>query len=271
MGTRVFWAHGVSDDPEPPVPATGILFSGILHAAIATVLLVLSLNRIGIDTAPRATPLFLGFLGPDHYAPNLEVPQENAIRFHIYQRGQPGRERAVSADAVMPDPKPAAEKPRPRQDTTKPSRDGMLPSARQRQSAAKRSNENGTEANATDEAAAIAALEPDIALSEHFAITHLVKPVYPTWELERGVRARVLVTIQVSRDGEVEDAQVASAQTTPPGPTAAFELSALEALRRWRFLMPRTPEYAGGSILTVPVEYEPTDKDFRQLGHQPLQ
>lgn len=268
MGTNALPAQGATIDPEPREPGTGILVSGLLHAAIATVLVVLSVNRIGISTTPPATPIFLGFLGPDHYAPNLEVPQANAIRFHIYQRGQAGRERAMSAEVVLPDPKPAVEKTRRRADETEPSRDGILPAARERRAAAQRSNDNGTDTHATDEAAAVAALEPDIALSEHFAITHMVKPVYPVWELERGVRARVLVTIRVSREGEVEDAQVASAQATPPGSTTAFELAAVEALRQWRFLLPRTPEYAAGSILTVPVEYEPADKGFQQLGRE---
>ena len=268
MGTQVLSTQGASNDPDSREPAGGILVSGLVHAALATVLVVLSFNRIGINTKPPTTPIFLGFLGATHYAPNLEVPQENAIRFHIYQRGQAGRDRAISANVVRPDPKPAVEKSRPRHDETKPSPDGILPASLRQKTAARRSEENGTEVDATDEVAAIAALEPDIALSEHFAITHLVKPVYPAWELERGVRARVLVTIRVSRDGDVEDAQVASAQTTPPGSSTAFELAAVEALRAWRFLLPHTPEYEAGAILTVPVEYEPTDKDFGQLGSE---
>lgn len=268
MGTRASLAHGVSDDLELRGPASGILFSGLVHLALASLLLVLSLNRIGINTAPPASPLFLGFLGPEHFAPNLEVPQANAIRFHIYQRGQMGRERAAPARVTMADPKPAAKKPLPSRERTQPSRDGALPASEHERSAARASNENGTAADATDEIAAIAALEPDIALSEHFAVTHMVKPVYPAFELERGVRARVLVTIQVSRDGRVEDARVTGAQTSPPGPTAAFELAAVEALRQWRFVLPHTPEYAGGTIATVPVEYEPADARFEQLGRE---
>lgn len=268
MGTRALSTQGASDDPDGREPAGGLLVSVLAHAAVATVLVLLSVNRIGINTAPPATPLFLGFLGPNHFATNLEVPQENALRFHIYQRGQAGRDRAISANLVTPDPKPAVDKSRPRRDDVTPSRDGVLPSSLRQRSAARPSNENGTEADATDEAAAIAALEPEIALSENFAITHLVKPVYPVWELDNGVRARVLVTIRVSRQGEVEDARVASAETTPPGSSTAFELTAVEALLQWRFLLPRTPEYEAGCILTVPVEYEPTDKNFQQLGQQ---
>ncbi|MEO8669977.1 MAG: M56 family metallopeptidase [Tahibacter sp.] len=57
-----------------------------------------------------------------------------------------------------------------------------------------------------------------------------VQPVYPQGELERGAEGKAQLSFTLDSNGSVHDIEVVT-----PRPTNAFDIAAMNALRRWRF------------------------------------
>jgi TonB family protein len=215
---------------------------------------------------------FLGFQGASRRAPNLDPLQPNSLKFFFFQPAKQGTIAALGAgvldgkgetgDKVLPAPDPAR---RPRRPTAKPAASGIR-RADPTPEKAMRGNQGPASTPSPDELPlAEVGLESDVPYSENVAILHLVKPTYPEIELNRRISARVVVALHVTPDGEVDEFQVQEANADPPGPTRAFELAALDALRLWRFRLPHRSEYADGHWFTVPVEYSPQNPHFDGL------
>jgi TonB family protein len=198
---------------------------------------------------PQTVPLHLGYRGPTRILPELEVLEPHSIQSYFSQRRQPGRQTAVEVRVKpppdldpgpqpVPRPRPQPPQPRPRQIPVDPS---AMPEIVE----------------------AAPALHRELSFSEDFVILKLVKPIYPEYELSRGIRARILVAVWVTPDGEVENEQVQEARVDPPTASSiGFELATLEAVRQWKVKPPVRAEHARGIWLTIPIRFDPDTDDF---------
>jgi TonB family protein len=82
-----------------------------------------------------------------------------------------------------------------------------------------------------------------------------VDAIYPPAELAHGIDTNVIVTVTVERDGTVSDAQV----TTSGG--AAFDASALTAIRLWRFAPATKDGKPVRARIRVPFHFSPGPHD----------
>ncbi|NUQ79589.1 MAG: TonB family protein [Polyangiaceae bacterium] len=82
-----------------------------------------------------------------------------------------------------------------------------------------------------------------------------VDAIYPPAELARGIDTNVIVTVTVERDGTVSDAQI----TTSGG--AAFDASALTAVRLWRFAPATKDGKPVRARIRVPFHFSPGPHD----------
>lgn len=98
--------------------------------------------------------------------------------------------------------------------------------------------------------AAQAEKEPPRNVTPPQVIDH-VDAIYPAAELARGVDTNVIVTVTVERDGTVSDAQI----TTSGG--AAFDASALAAVKRWRFAPATKDGKPVRARIRVPFHFSP--------------
>jgi TonB family protein len=104
------------------------------------------------------------------------------------------------------------------------------------------------------------ALQADVSFSESFVILRFVKPIYPEAELQAGISARLLIAVHVTPGGDIDDQKIQEASTTPPGPTGAFELSAAQAMRKWRIGLPPDHRAPEGYWLPYLVEFTPEEE-----------
>jgi TonB family protein len=252
-------AHWIEDDPPERGLRWAVVLSLVTHALALSAALYTRGDR-PFDTPEL--PSWLGYKGKGQGARQLDLLQENALRFRFFQpavgaggaRGESPRARIEArqqGDLVQAKAQEAA------------STDGVR--AARRAPAVPRSDAAGHADTATPDATGAPALQPDVALSDDLTIIKLVKPTYPARELAAGVSARVWVGIHVAPSGDIDELQVRRAETSPPGSTRAFELTALEALRQWRVRLPAGEQYRNGMWLTVPIEYTPNDADFNNI------
>jgi len=73
----------------------------------------------------------------------------------------------------------------------------------------------------------------EVPYSEDYVILHMVRPEYPSYELDNGIEGEVTLEVLVSVAGEVEGAWVLEAR----GPRS-FEAASLEAIQQFRFKPP---------------------------------
>lgn len=73
----------------------------------------------------------------------------------------------------------------------------------------------------------------DVPYSEDYVILHMVQPIYPPFELSKGIEGEVTVELLINKEGRVEDAWVLAAV----GPKS-FEYASLAAVRQFRFKPP---------------------------------
>jgi TonB family protein len=215
-------------------------------------------------------PLFLGYLGPSHFSKNLDALQPNGLRFYFYRPAQTGSPGASRQPVPVPVQKvtrvvsthpthAAAKNP-----VVLGSTDGALPPLR-RDAAQGTGGQGGTASSdlGTDQPIAEPGLQPDVPFSDQFVILRLVKPIYPEYELQHRIAARIVIAVRVTPDGEIDDESVQEARADPAdASTHGFELSALEALRQWRVRLPERYRQSEGYWLRVPVEFRPDDQDF---------
>jgi TonB family protein len=223
--------------------AGATLASVAVHVALAITLLELGRDPVSL-VDPR---LHLGYRGPTRILPELEVLEPNSVQSYFSQRRQPGRQAAVEVvvrEKIDPDPgpepvpRPRPPEPRPRDIPTDPAAEPEIVQA-------------------------APALHRELSFSEDFVILKLVKPIYPEYELSRGIRARILVAVWVTPDGEVENEQVQEAQVDPPtASSVGFELATLEAVRQWKVKPPVLAAHTQGIWLTIPIRFDPLRDDF---------
>jgi TonB family protein len=267
----------------------GTFPGSLLRAALGHVLIGV-LVAYALVTHPPHPPLpedvafFLGYPGRTHYAPDLEVLQAGSLRFSFYQppqSGAAGGQRPADAkESHLVSDRPAAAARTQVRDRgaparkTAPSPDGALASAAQ----PKAQTLHGVEGQggvATSpggvQPQALPGLQPDVPLSESLVIMRLVKPIYPQYELQHGVRGRVLISVRITPEGDVDDVVVRESKSEPAdASTHGFELASLEALRQWRVHLPKEYQTSQGYWLTVPIEFVPEDQNFGKLEHLTL-
>jgi len=259
--------------------ALALLGSISVHLLFAFLLWLSAHHPAG--SGPGVHP-FLGHPGLAHFAPNLEVLEPNGLHFFFYQPSQIGV-IGPPENAVVTEPTPraaelvAAIQPTRREGRARP----IAPAAGAAAGSSGRPEGRGGDSSAGDigggsggqgggaelpggivQPQALPALQPDVPFSETFVILKLVKPTYPETELNQSISARVVVAMHVTPEGEVDEVQVQDAKADPPGPTHAFELASLEALKQWRIGVPKK---SPGYWLTVPIEFHPEDKGFGRL------
>jgi TonB family protein len=89
-----------------------------------------------------------------------------------------------------------------------------------------------------------------------------VDAIYPPAELARGTDTNVIVTVTVERDGTVSDAQV----STSGG--AAFDASAIAAVRLWRFAPATKDGKPVRARIRVPFHFSPGPHSPSETGHE---
>jgi len=195
----------------------------------------------------------LGYAGKDLPQPELEVLEPNSVQSYFYQKKREGRLQAIEYRVLQPielspGPEPVAEHNvrKPVEETQPDDQTSLVEDV--------------------DIVEPVPAAHRDIAYSENFQIVKLVKPVYPEYELQRGVRARLLVNVYVTPSGDLEDAQIQQADTDPPSASSrGFELATLEAVRQWKVRPPSSVRGRQGIWVTIPVVFDPARDDYLDI------
>jgi TonB family protein len=257
-------ASCIDSDEAPGSLRVPLAYSLATHVfLLCLILIVQNVNPTAFAHDPSEERA-LGYWDKLRRAGDLDLRQMNAVRFRIFQPpggkagGAPQR-AALPADATG---KRVAKQTGARlQQSAPPAADGALPAAHEPRLA-----RDVREAASPGDAGVVQqALQPDVALSDDLAIVELVKPAYPEHELQAGISARIVAALHVNGHGEIDDVQILEATTSPPASTRAFELTALEALKRWRIRLPTGEQYRDGCWLRVPIEYNPEDEQFDNL------
>jgi TonB family protein len=255
-----------------------VVVSAAFHVLLACLFLVLHMDeRLTQPSGSPESPI-LGFFGPRHPGSHLEIPLPDALHFYFYQPPRAGvaggaleSRRASAGDFALRQPAPPAVR---RRSQATPVADGALAAPHEPRPRPSGFPGQSQGAEMGPPPAALPALQPDITFSEDFVIVKFVKPIYPEAALQRRVSANVVIAMHVSGDGDIDDVHVERAESSPAGSTAAFELTALDALRQWRIRPPLDRKTSQGWWFTVPIEYRPEDKDFLRLqgmqGMRPL-
>jgi TonB family protein len=206
---------------------------------------------VGLQRSPRWRSLEderlrIGYEGPTRIQPELEVMMPNSVQAHFSQLAREGRTSALEYRVVQmielspgPDPMPVVEK---RAETeAKPS----------------------VQTESEIEIEPLIATHTELSYSDDFVILRLVKPIYPEYELERGISASITVAAWLTPEGVLRDERITQASATPPtASTRGFEIASLEAVRQWKLRPPKRHEESGGMWLTIPIRFDPEDDTF---------
>jgi outer membrane biosynthesis protein TonB len=115
---------------------------------------------------------------------------------------------------------------------------------------------------------AMPGLQPDVALSEDFILLRFVKPIYPEYELQHGVRGHVEVAVLFTPDGEVDEVVVQKSTCDPPSAsTNGFELACIEALKQFRVRLPVEYRKSHGYWKTFPIDFLPEEQGLVKIEH----
>lgn len=223
--------------------------TAVMLQALAVLLLMLA----GWNPLQVPERWHLGYAGKDLPQPELEVLEPNSVQSYFYQKKREGRMQAIEYRVLQPielspGPEPVAEQnvQKPLEETQPDDRTSLI--------------------EEVDIVEPALATHREIAYSENFQIVKLVKPMYPEYELQRGVRARLLVTVYVTPAGDLEDAQIQQADTDPPSASSrGFELATLEAVRQWKVRPPRSVRGRQGIWVTIPVVFDPSRDDYLEV------
>lgn len=228
-------------------------------AVLAAQVLLITLRvaapaQFAIDTPERR---HLGYPGPDRFRPELEVLEPNSVQAYFYQKAREGRTQAIDYRVLQPidlTPGPNAivqprniqkPQPKPRVD---PQPDD-LPEIVEPQ---------------------VASHAP-LSFSKDFQIIRLVKPVYPEYELQRGIRAELDVAVWLTPQGDVDRAEVRETRVDPPTASPrAFELATLEAIRMWKVRPRERQQPFEGMPLYLPILFDPESDVFLDLDRAPV-
>lgn len=221
-------------------------FAAVALHLVAALWLDLEWERV--QRLDRDRKIDLGYAGERRILSELEVLEPNSIQAYFYQKAREGRSRAVEYRLVQPLPLDPGPEPVPKPQP-------------------KPLDEAATEAVEIDESPELVepvfATHREISFSEDFVILNLVKPLYPEYELARRIRARLLVAVWVTPQGDLENEQIQEATTDPPSaPSRSFEIATLEAIRQWKVRPPKRLEKTTGIWLTIPIQFDPDDDNF---------
>jgi len=216
-----------------------------LHAA-----LIISLERTSQWKTLPEERIRLGYEGPTRIQRELEVMQPNSVQAHFSQLAREGRRSAVEYHVL------------PEIDVTRGAEPVPIPE--------KKPEPNPTPAvqsEAEAEIEPLIATHAELSFSDDFVILRLVKPIYPEYELERGITATITVAAWLTPTGELQDEKITGATAEPQSAsTRGFEIASLEAIRQWKIRPPRRLQDAAGMWLSIPIRFDPSDDDF--LGPQ---
>lgn len=225
-----------------------------LFASVVTWLVWLQTGDFARRPA-RRDELRLGYPGPTRAQIALEVYEPNSVQSYFHQKAREGRARAIEYRVLQPLellPGPQATFP---ERETRPMRPREEPTPEY------------VPEEAPDIVEPLPALQAPLSTSEELQILRLVKPIYPEYELERGISARVLVAFYVAPDNQIEDAQVQEAITVPPAASSrGFELAVLEALGKWIVRLPPQYENVSGTWKYVWFTFDPVEEVQIDLG-----
>ncbi len=166
----------------------------------------------------------LGYRGPRRVIEEIDILEPNSVQHYFHQRRREGRRRSPEYRVVErmevdkgpePIPVPVPEK-KPDPEPTAPVED-------------------------IEFVEPIVPTHRDVAFSDEFVILEIIEPDYPHYEEMRRVEGFVIVRLWAMPNGDVEREEIIRAGTIPPGgTTTAFELSVLEAVKKWRVLPPQS-------------------------------
>jgi len=215
--------------------------------------LLLVLHRVGWNPLEVPERMHLGYPGRNLRQPELEVLEPNSVQAYFYQKAREGRARAIEYRILQPlelTPGPDALAIRDVETEDQP---------------VERPDEMTIE-DVPDVVMPLSATHSEISYSEDFQILKLVKPTYPEYELSQGIRARLLIAVWVTPQGDLENEQILDATTDPPSAsTRGFEIATLDAVRQWKVRPPRQMAGTQGMWLTIPVQFDPKRDDFLDL------
>lgn len=222
--------------------STGLLASCALHLA----LLIVAPTLVGLMRLIPEHPIRLGYRGPERILEELEVLEPNSVQSYFYQQRREGRRASPEYRVVDPvDIDPGDTEPIPLPEEKKEAQ--LDPST------------------LSESLELIVPLKPthkEISFTSQWVILEQVKPIYPEYELQRGIEGRVEVAIYVSPQGEVEDVQIVGSEMIPPEASPrAFELAVREAARHWRVLPPNLGGEPQSVWLTIPYKFDLPDDD----------
>ncbi len=196
--------------------SAGLLVSCAVHLMLVALGGCFDSNQF--DT--RQTKFPLGYHGPTRQLAELEILEANSIQSYFSQRRREGRRQAPEyhvRQELEPDPGP---NPMVIRSQVERPREVELPAVR------------------TDDIALyepVRATHQSISFSECLVVHEAVKPDYPEYERSRHVEGRVLMAFQVTLAGKIQGEHMRDGSTLPAGESpSAFELAALEAIRKWK-------------------------------------
>jgi TonB family protein len=226
-----------------------------LHAAAMLFLLRTPATLVGESSAfdPGALRFHLGYAGPTQIHPELEVREENSVQSSVYQKAIASQGQARESSS--------------RRRPLRGSPAGGLPA--NAGSSADGEPDLGVTEDVPDLARPVAGTHGALSFSEDFQIVKLVKPVYPEYELQRGIRAKLIVAVWVTPEGDLENEQIQETLTDPPSASPrSFEIATLDAVRQWRVLPPRRLAQSAGIWLRIPIQFDPERPDYFGQGLQ---
>jgi len=212
-----------------------------LHAA-----LIISLERTSRWKTLPDERIRIGYEGPTRIQRELEVMQSNSVQAHFSQLAREGRKRAVEY-RILPEVE-ITRGPEPVRIPEKKTQPSPTPSV---------------QSEAETEIEPLIATQAELSYSDEFVILRLVKPIYPEYELERGITASITVAAWLTPTGELQDEQITQASAEPvSASTRGFEIASLEAIRQWKIRPPRHLQEAAGMWLSIPIRFDPRDDLF---------
>ncbi len=217
--------------------------TGIAGSLLFHLLIIAFGGSLLLVVRNRTDQQILGYRGPTRVVREIDLIEPNSVQSYFHQRKREGRRRSPEYRLVErfelesgPEPVPVRQ-PEKRPDP-----------------------EPTPRVEEFDLVEPVVPVHREIAFSQDFVILHAVEPDYPEYERSQEVEGYVLITCYVTPEGDIDSEQVLESSTTPHGSSPrAFELAALEAVRKWRILPPLRDGEPQGAWVKIPIEFEIRD------------
>lgn len=184
----------------------------------------------------------LGYRGPTRVVREIDIIEPNSIQSYFHQRRREGRRRSPEYRVVERFETEAGPEPIPvRQPEKQPDPDPRTP------------------VEDVELMEPVVPVHREISFSQDFVILQAIEPDYPEYERSQMVEGYVLIACYVTPQGDIDAEQVLESGTRPTGGSArAFELAALEAVKKWRILPPLRDGEPQGAWVKIPINFEIT-------------